>query len=316
MYIKVCLTLQFQGSEKTNSLKPLEVYNNLRNKNPAPYSCFIHYDPMDYYTNENNIFGTPGLDTPGWYKPGGFSICSSSPERYLKATKSGYLESKPIKGTARRNLQDSIVDKQIAEELKKDEKSQAENLMVVDLVRNDFGRVCEIGSVMVPQLMRIESYASVHQLVSTISGKLQKGRSLIDAIVATFPGGSMTGAPKLRTMDIIEELENRPRGIYSGAIGFIGMNGEADLNIVIRTAILAGGTVTVGSGGAIVAMSDPEEEVNEVILKAQAVSNPLGYSLSFSEKKEYKEEEEEMIRKKIEMKNRNENRIGTIVPNL
>mmetsp|Transcript_27830 Transcript_27830/g.26656 ORF Transcript_27830/g.26656 Transcript_27830/m.26656 type:complete len:967 (-) Transcript_27830:71-2971(-) len=311
---EVCLTLQFKGSEKTDALKPLEVYNDLRTKNPAPYSCFIHYDPMEYYTNENNIFGTPEVETPGWYKPGGFSICSSSPERYLKATKRGYLESKPIKGTARRNLQDNKLDQKIAEELKLDEKSQAENLMVVDLVRNDFGRVCEIGSVTVPALMRIESYASVHQLVSTISGKLQKGRSLVDAIVATFPGGSMTGAPKLRTMDIIEELENRPRGIYSGAIGFIGTNGEADLNIVIRTAILAGGTVTVGSGGAIVALSDPEEEVNEVILKASAVSNALGYSLSFSEKKEHQEGEKEII-KKMEFKKITEVN-STRVPNL
>jgi para-aminobenzoate synthetase len=191
------------------------------------------------------------------------------------------VESKPIKGTARRDLVNPSNDAAIAAELAVDEKSQAENLMIVDLVRNDLGRICQVGSVHVPVLLRVESFASVHQLVSTIKGRLQPHRSVVDAIVATFPGGSMTGAPKLRTMDIIEEIEQRPRGIYSGALGFIGTNGETDLNIVIRTAVLTRETVTVGSGGAIVALSDPQREVDEVILKAQAVSKSIGYSLSF-----------------------------------
>jgi para-aminobenzoate synthetase len=178
---------------------------------------------------------------------------------YLLTTQDGVLESKPIKGTARRNLLDAAADHKIAEELEHDEKSRAENLMIVDLVRNDFGRVCEVGTVKVPYLMNVETFASVHQLVSTVRGNLRKNSSIVDAIVATFPGGSMTGAPKLRTMDIIEQLEKRPRGIYSGTIGYIGLRGVADLNIVIRTAVMAGEDITVGSGGAIVALSDPEK---------------------------------------------------------
>lgn len=169
------------------------------------------------------------------------------------------MRSKPIKGTARRNLNDSVADQSIIEFLAKDEKSQAENLMIVDLVRNDLGRVCEVKSVTVPKLFDIESYASVHQMVSTVEGKLRRDRDLLDLLVATFPGGSMTGAPKIRTMDLIRELERKPRGVYSGTIGYIGLNGVADLNIVIRTAILSDSQITVGAGGAIVALSDPDE---------------------------------------------------------
>jgi para-aminobenzoate synthetase len=131
--------------------------------------------------------------------------------------------------------------------------------MIVDLVRNDFGRICTPGTVCVPSLMHIESYTSVHQLVSTIQGQISPDKSIIDAIVSTFPGGSMTGAPKIRTMEIIDRLERgHSRGIYSGAIGYIGLNGILDLNIVIRTAILRGNEITVNAGGAIVALSNPE----------------------------------------------------------
>jgi para-aminobenzoate synthetase len=191
------------------------------------------------------------------------------------------VESKPIKGTARRDLADIKRDEAIAAQLQSDEKSRAENLMIVDLVRNDLGRVCQVGSVRVPNIMEVETYASVHQLVSTITGRLRPSCNVIDAIVATFPGGSMTGAPKKRTMGIIDSIEGRPRGIYSGAIGYIGSNNVMDLSIVIRTAVMTGDNITVSAGGAIVAMSDPEAEVEEVLLKATAVASAINCTISF-----------------------------------
>lgn len=170
--------------------------------------------------------------------------------------------SKPIKGTAKRNIFNEDADLNIARTLSTDEKSQAENLMIVDLVRNDLGRICKTGTVAVPKLMDIETYASVHQMVSTVTGDLREDCDLVDALVATYPGGSMTGAPKLRTMKLIEQLEGRPRGVYSGAIGYIGCNGAADLNIVIRTAILANNSISIGAGGAIVSLSDADEVIS------------------------------------------------------
>ena len=142
--------------------------------------------------------------------------------------------------------------------------------MIVDLLRNDLGRVCEVDTVRVPELMVIEQYTTVHQMISNVVGTLEPGRSAIDAVRACFPGGSMTGAPKLRTMEIIDDIEREARGVYSGAIGYFGLDGVVDLSIVIRTIVLRPGMTTIGAGGAIVMQSDPQEEFEEILLKARA----------------------------------------------
>jgi para-aminobenzoate synthetase len=243
---EICLTTELHSD---GAIDPVAAYRVLRGRNPAPYAALLRL--------------------------GELSVLSSSPERFLRVDRGRIAESKPIKGTASRAA-DPAEDMWRAAALRDDEKSRAENLMIVDLVRNDLGRVCALGTVEVPALMTVESYATVHQLVTTVRGRLRDDATAIDCIRATFPGGSMTGAPKLRTMEIIDRLERAPRGVYSGALGFLSVNGSADLSIVIRTLVASREGLQIGSGGAIVAASDPEAEHDEMLLKARAVLAAVG----------------------------------------
>ncbi len=299
---ELCVTNQLEAaielprqSAKARHESPYDLYCLLRENNPAPFSAF-----MNFHDDAASV-----------------SICCSSPERFLsvkKVQKSSYrrtttphnvprkqfvVESKPIKGTAARYTglnceveseeQVKQTDSEIAAKLSKSVKDRAENLMIVDLLRNDLGRVCMVGSVHVPKLMHIESYATVHQMVSTVRGTLDGDTSnAIDVLEACFPGGSMTGAPKQRTMEILNEIEQGvTRGPYSGCLGYISLNGSMDMNIIIRSAVLTPGdnpveednietwTASIGCGGAITALSNSDNEYNEMLIKSAVVRRSI-----------------------------------------
>lgn len=196
-------------------------------------------------------------------------ILSSSPERFLKVT-NGIVETKPIKGTRPRK-QDAVEDQEQIQQLKDSKKDRAENVMIVDLLRNDLGKTCKKGSVKVPVLFDVESYVTVHHLVSTVTGELADGRHVLDLLRSCFPGGSITGAPKIRAMEIIEELEPHRRGVYCGSIGYLGFDGNMDTNIAIRTLVHSDHTIRFWAGGGIVNDSVMEDEYQECFDKAAAI---------------------------------------------
>ena len=243
---EICLT---QRLETEQVAPPWELFCHLRRHNPAPFAAY--------------------LQLPG------FQVVSASPERFLRLDGRGLAESRPIKGTRPRGMT-AEEDQKLREDLATSPKDLAENVMIVDLVRNDLGKVCQIGSVEVPELQIIESYATVHQLVSTVQGRLREDCDALDLVRACFPGGSMTGAPKIEAMKIIDNLEPVKRGVYSGALGYLDWRGTMDLSIVIRTIVCKDGRCTLGVGGAVVADSDPAAEYQETLDKARALLEALG----------------------------------------
>jgi aminodeoxychorismate synthase component I len=244
---EVCLTHRLEAECQGD---PWVLYEELRRFNPAPFASFLKL---------SEVF-----------------VVSSSPERFLRLNPERIVESRPIKGTRPRG-QTPEEDEALRRELADSIKDRAENVMIVDLVRNDIGRVSTFGSVHVPELMLIEEYATVFQMVSTIRGTLDPAVDVIDLIKACFPGGSMTGAPKVEAMKIIDRLEPVKRGIYSGSIGYLDFSGVLDLNIVIRTLVVKDGRAYFNVGGAIVADSEPSDEYQETMAKARALIRALSH---------------------------------------
>jgi len=228
------------SAELPDGFDALAFHGALRNRNPAPFAAY--------------------LELPGE------TVVSSSPERFM-ALAGDAIETRPIKGTARR-APDPAQDRQQAEALLSSVKDRAENVMIVDLLRNDLSRVANADTVDAPVLCGLESYASVHHLVSVVTARLRPDLDALDIVAACFPGGSITGAPKIRAMDIITELERRPRGIYCGCIGYLGFDGSMDFNIAIRTVSLAAGRARLSAGGGITILSDPQAEYDESLAKA------------------------------------------------
>jgi len=243
---EVCMTHRFEAPLTGGG--PWDLYRELRRINPAPFACYLNFPEAQ--------------------------VVSSSPERYLSVAPDRTAESRPIKGTRPRG-HTPAEDESLRLDLLQSEKDRAENMMIVDLLRNDFGRVCKFHSVHVPELMVVERYATVFQMVSTVRGELDDDVDRLDLVKAAFPGGSMTGAPKIEAMKIIDRLEPVNRGIYSGSIGYLDFAGPLDLNIVIRTFVIKDGRCYYNVGGAIVADSDPREEYQETLDKARALTTAL-----------------------------------------
>lgn len=225
----------------------LQAYLALREISPAPYAAFLNFPDVQ--------------------------ILSASPEKFLKLN-NRLVETKPIKGTRQRS-EDITQDERLKEDLRNNEKDRAENLMIVDLLRNDLSKNCVVGSIVVEKLFTVESYANVHHLVSTITGELRADRDALTLLKECFPGGSVTGAPKKRAMEIIEQLEPQHRGVYCGSIGYIGWDGNMDTNIAIRTLIYSGGKIQFSVGGGIVADSNEAEEYQETLDKAAGMTKML-----------------------------------------
>jgi para-aminobenzoate synthetase component 1 len=247
---QLCLTTEARVAVTPD---PFETYLALRVANPSHHGAF--------------------------FSAGDVSLLSSSPELFLSVAPDGTIESQPIKGTRRRGMTRERDEALVAELLASD-KERAENLMIVDLMRNDIARVSEVGSVSVPRLLAVETYAHVHQLVSTVRGQLAAGLTGVNAVRACFPAGSMTGAPKFSAVTILDRLEHRARGVYAGAFGYFGLDGRVELSMVIRSILLDADGATVGSGGGITVLSVPAEELAEMKLKSSALLAVLGVSPS------------------------------------
>src|SRR5688572_31441638 len=227
---------------------PFALYRRLRRRNPAPFAAYLAF--------------------------GDVTVLSASPERFLRLDPDRQVETRPIKGTRPRGL-GPMHDAALGRALAESEKDRAENVMIVDLLRNDLSRVCRPGTVRVPELFALEQHPTVHHLVSTVLGELEPGADAVDLVRAAFPGGSITGAPKVRAMEIIAELEPTRRGVYCGSIGYLSATGAMDTSIVIRTFLALRGQVYFQAGGGIVADSDPEQEYRETLDKARALIQTL-----------------------------------------
>ena len=241
------ISQQFSATLADNT-SALDLYFNLMKTNPAPFSAFIKIHDNGY-------------------------IISASPERFIKLTNQ-LIETCPIKGTRKRSA-NIHEDKRLADELLSSEKDHAENVMIVDLMRNDISRVCQPGTVNVDELCALKSFETVHHLVSKVTGELKRNMNAIDIMNATFPPGSVTGAPKIRSMEIISELEMQARGPYCGSLGYISFTGDMDTSVIIRTYFINHNKLFFSAGGAIVLDSDPEEEYQESLTKAQALIKAL-----------------------------------------